>query len=182
MPPVMISSSGRVPGRYSEPSRSRVGDGGGHGTFLKNMIGYRVFSGGGQFIGERATRGDLGAAQVGPRRGQGWTAPGAHLGDSETPSSCPFVYKFSSSRKPSVPDHIFQKINPRRRHRAHTGNAGALQPGRENPKPPSLSSRTYSLPPPSSTLTRGVLKLFLTPCRRGESSPEGSTSPCPPPE
>ena len=27
---------------------------------------------------------------------------------------------------------------------------------RENPKAPSLSSRTYSLPPPSSTLTRGV--------------------------
>ena len=29
-------------------------------------------------------------------------------------------------------------------------------PRRENPKTPSLSSRTYSLPPPSSTLTRGV--------------------------
>ena len=29
-------------------------------------------------------------------------------------------------------------------------------PRRENPKRPSLSSRTYSLPPPSSTLTRGV--------------------------
>ena len=55
-------------------------------------------------------------------------------------------------------------------------------PRRENPKTPSLSSRTYSLPPPSSTLTRGVLKLFLAPCRRGESSPEGSTSPCLPPE
>jgi hypothetical protein len=55
-------------------------------------------------------------------------------------------------------------------------------PRRENPKTPSLSSRTYSLPPPSSTLTRGVLKLFPAPCRRGESSPEGSTSPCPPPE
>ena len=29
-------------------------------------------------------------------------------------------------------------------------------PRRENPKTPSLSSRTYSLPPPSSTLTQGV--------------------------
>ena len=29
-------------------------------------------------------------------------------------------------------------------------------PRRENPKTPSLSSRTYSLSPPSSTLTRGV--------------------------
>ena len=29
-------------------------------------------------------------------------------------------------------------------------------PRRENPKTPSLSSRTYSLPPSSSTLTRGV--------------------------
>ena len=55
-------------------------------------------------------------------------------------------------------------------------------PRRENPKTPSLSSRTYSLPPPWSTLTRGVLKLFPAPCWRGESSPEGSTSPCPPPE
>ena len=55
-------------------------------------------------------------------------------------------------------------------------------PRRENPKAPSLSSRTYSLLPSSSTLTRGVLKLFPAPCRRGESSPEGSTSPCPPPE
>ena len=65
-----------------------------------------------------------------------------------------------------------------RRHRP----SPIYSPRCENHKAPSLSSRTYSLPPPSSTLTRGVLKLFPAPCRRGESSPEGSTSPCPPPE
>ena len=55
-------------------------------------------------------------------------------------------------------------------------------PRRENPKTPSHIPERVPLPPPSSTLTRGVLKLFPAPCRRGESSPEGSTSPCPPPE
>ena len=42
--------------------------------------------------------------QTTPRRGQPWTAPRPHLGDSETSSSCPSAYKLSSSRKPSVPD------------------------------------------------------------------------------
>jgi hypothetical protein len=32
-PPVMISLFGRVPGRASEPSRTRVDDGGGYETF-----------------------------------------------------------------------------------------------------------------------------------------------------
>ena len=44
---------------------------------------------------------------------------------------------------------------------------------RENPRHPSHISRKPSPPPPSSTLTRGVLKLFPAPCRRGESSPAG---------
>ena len=80
MPPVTISPSGRVPGRASEPSKSRVGDGGGLRTFLENMIGSRGFPGRIQFIGERATRGGLGVAQVGPRRGPPWAAPGGRLG------------------------------------------------------------------------------------------------------
>jgi hypothetical protein len=36
--------------------------------------------------------------------------------------------------------------------------------------------------PPSSTLAREGQNLFPAPCRRGESSPEASTSPCLPPE
>ena len=37
-PPVMISLSGRVPGRALEPSRSRVDDDGGCGTFRGILI------------------------------------------------------------------------------------------------------------------------------------------------
>ena len=37
--------SGRVPGRASEPSRSRVDDGGGDGTFRGIMIEYLGFLG-----------------------------------------------------------------------------------------------------------------------------------------
>ena len=37
--------SGRVPGRDSEPSRARVDDGGGSGTFRGIMLGYLGFSG-----------------------------------------------------------------------------------------------------------------------------------------
>jgi len=37
-PPAMISPSGRVPGRAPEPSRSRVDDDGGGGTFLGFLI------------------------------------------------------------------------------------------------------------------------------------------------
>ena len=89
MPPVMISPSDRVPGRASEPSRSRVGDGGDLGCFLENMIGYRGFPRRRQFIGERATRGGDGVAQVGPRHGQGlgWAAPGWRLGSMGPPAA-----------------------------------------------------------------------------------------------
>ena len=82
MPPVTISPSGMVAGRASEPSQSRVGDGGGLECFLENMIGCRGFSGGIEFIGERATRGDARGRQVGPRRGQpfdsAWVASGGY--------------------------------------------------------------------------------------------------------
>ena len=43
-PPVMIPLSGRVPGRASEPSRTRVADGGGCGTFRGWRLGYLGFS------------------------------------------------------------------------------------------------------------------------------------------
>ena len=43
-PPVMISLSDRVPGRASEPSRTRVDDGGGDGRFCGWRLGYLGFS------------------------------------------------------------------------------------------------------------------------------------------
>ena len=43
-PPVMISPSGRVPGRASEPSRTRVVDDGGGGTFRGILLGCLGFS------------------------------------------------------------------------------------------------------------------------------------------
>ena len=43
-PPVMISLSGRVPGRASEPSRTRVGVDGGVRTFRGILLGYLGFS------------------------------------------------------------------------------------------------------------------------------------------
>ena len=46
--------SGRVPERASEPSRSRVDDGSGDGTFHGFLIGYLGFSRKKVFIGERA--------------------------------------------------------------------------------------------------------------------------------
>ena len=38
-------------------------------------------------------------------------APGPYLVPSDIVSSCPFAYKLSSTRKPSIPDHIFQKTS-----------------------------------------------------------------------
>ena len=50
----MIPLSGRVPGRASEPSRTRVDDGGGDGCFSRILIGFLGFSRRGDYIGERA--------------------------------------------------------------------------------------------------------------------------------
>ena len=44
MPPAMISLSGRVPGRASEPSRTRVDDDGGVETFCGFLLEYLGFS------------------------------------------------------------------------------------------------------------------------------------------
>ena len=43
-PPAVISLSGRVPGRASEPSRTRVDDDGGVGAFRGIVLGYLGFS------------------------------------------------------------------------------------------------------------------------------------------
>jgi hypothetical protein len=47
-----IPLSGRVPGRASGPSRSRVNDGGGSRCVSAKVIGYLGFSRQGAFIGE----------------------------------------------------------------------------------------------------------------------------------
>ena len=44
----LISLSGRVPGRASEPSRTRVDDVAGVGTFRRIVLGYLGFSPGGE--------------------------------------------------------------------------------------------------------------------------------------
>jgi hypothetical protein len=51
---VVIPLSGRVPGRASGPSRSRVNDGGGSQCVSGKLIGYLGFSHRGVFIGEGA--------------------------------------------------------------------------------------------------------------------------------
>ena len=56
------------------------------------------------YQGPTAPRRHLGAAQP-------LVVPRSHLGDSVTSSSRPFTYKLSSMRKPSIPDHIFQKTS-----------------------------------------------------------------------
>jgi hypothetical protein len=51
---VVILLSGRVPGRASGPSRSRVDDGGGSRCVSGKLIGHLGFSRRGVFIGEGA--------------------------------------------------------------------------------------------------------------------------------
>ena len=52
---------------------------------------------------------------IAPRRHPGAAQPlaawGSHLGDSFASSIRPFTYKLSSTRKPSIPDHILQKTS-----------------------------------------------------------------------
>ena len=50
----MIPLSGRVPGRASEPSRTRVGDDGRDGTFHGIVLGCLGFSRYGEYMGEEA--------------------------------------------------------------------------------------------------------------------------------
>jgi hypothetical protein len=68
---VIIPLSGRVPRRASEPSRTRVDDGGGYRTFRGWRLGCLGFSRGCEYIGGRARSvGARGAHTMG-RRGQG---------------------------------------------------------------------------------------------------------------
>jgi hypothetical protein len=71
----MIPLSGRVPGRASEPSRTRVNDGGSYRTFRGWRLGCLGFSRGCEYIGGRARSvGARGARTMG-RRGQGPAPP-----------------------------------------------------------------------------------------------------------
>ena len=93
-PPVMISLSGRVLGRASEPSQTRVDDGGGYITFHGWRLGYLGFSRRRQFIGGRA----MSVGTCGPHttwwRGQGgrrpmvWEAHEPTLAPLRTPCTC----------------------------------------------------------------------------------------------
>jgi hypothetical protein len=67
----MIPLSGKVSGRASEPSRTRVDDGGGYGFFCGWRLGCLGFSQGCEYIGGRARSvGARGAHTMG-QRGQG---------------------------------------------------------------------------------------------------------------
>ena len=76
----MIFSSGRVSGRASEPSRTRVDDGGGYLTFRGWRYGYLTFSGRRHYIGERAASGGTRGGHATPRRGRKWGRAGPWRG------------------------------------------------------------------------------------------------------
>jgi hypothetical protein len=86
---MVIPLSGRVPGRAPEPSRSRVCDSGGYGTFRGWRIGYSWFSRYVVFIGKRAESEGGQGAHTTPRRrlvvgcaGPSVVALGPHSGSS----------------------------------------------------------------------------------------------------
>ena len=65
----MISPSGRVPGRASEPSRDGFGVDGGYGTLREFLLGCLGFSRYGEYMGEEAESTEPWWAQTTPRRG-----------------------------------------------------------------------------------------------------------------
>src|SRR5215216_2003265 len=68
------SLSGRVPGRASDPSRSRDGDDGGYRLFRGFLIGYLGFLSRGHLIVGRGGRGGARADLTTPWREPGWAA------------------------------------------------------------------------------------------------------------
>ena len=72
------SPFGRVPGRASDPSRSRDGDDGGYRLFRGFLIGYLRFLYQRHLIGKRGGRGGALGGHITPWRGPGLaTRPGA---------------------------------------------------------------------------------------------------------
>jgi hypothetical protein len=74
-PSVMIPLSGRVPRRASEPSQTRVDNGGGYGTFRGCRLSPLGFSRGCEYIGGRARSVGTRGAQTMGQRGQGGAPP-----------------------------------------------------------------------------------------------------------
>jgi hypothetical protein len=72
---MVIPLSGRVPGRASGPSRSRVDDGGASRCVFGILIGSLGFSCRGVFIGEGAASEVDQAASPWVGAGMGWAAP-----------------------------------------------------------------------------------------------------------
>ena len=67
----MIPLSGRVPGAGSEPSRTRVDDGGGSVRKSGKVFGVLVLGFRGEYIGERAKAVEPRGPHLRSRRGQG---------------------------------------------------------------------------------------------------------------
>jgi hypothetical protein len=85
---VMIPLSGKVPGRASESSQTRVDDGGGYGTFHGWRLGCLGFSRGCEYIGGRARSvGARGAHTMG-RHHQVWQPCYPTLSPLRTPWTC----------------------------------------------------------------------------------------------
>ena len=130
-PPVMISLSGRVPGRASEPPRTRVEDDGGYGTFRGFLFGCLGFSRNKVFIGERARSGDAQGAHTIARRGQGWARAVAWCGRPLAPLRLSFGLRawfckigtspFVSSNSENISRRTFLKYKNSRKQigRAH---------------------------------------------------------------
>ena len=111
--------SGRVTGRASEPSRTRVDDGGGYGTFRGWRLRCLVFSREKQYIGERARSvGVQGAHTIG-WRGQGWAHAATWCGHPGAPLRLSFGLRvrdikigtsgFVSSNSENISRTIFLK-------------------------------------------------------------------------
>ena len=83
--------SSRVLGRTPEPSRSRVDDDGGDGTFLGIMIGYLGFSDEGVYMGGGLTPGEPCGPHTTSPRTRRWTRAARWCGGSTTPSVSPSV-------------------------------------------------------------------------------------------
>ena len=80
-----------MPGRAPEPSRSRVDDDGGDGTFRGIMIGYLGFSDEGVYMGGGLTLGEPCGPHTTSWRAGGGPAPPGGVGAAQPPSVSPSV-------------------------------------------------------------------------------------------
>ena len=87
-----------MPGRAPEPSRSRVDDDGGDGTFRGIMIRYLGFSGEGVYMGEGLTPGAPSGPTPPPCAPGGGAAPPGGVGASGLPSVSPLDSVYVSGK------------------------------------------------------------------------------------